>query len=243
MSKQPTFVTLTNLQNREPTLLQTAIDNTCGKLNVALKSFHYEVGYRNLDGYNHFFLTPYVNPWPGSGARRVFTLWDGGLYTFEDISRFFMESVPGITLRLNLSGLAEFNVPETIGNIALDGQLRRLLGFGEKRAGIIKGKYLGDVPVKIIVYKWFYIYLDQLSTTSNLIDSAPSTLLAIIPASPIKGIINITPSSPMYKKLEVGHICQLNLRVLDENGTIVKNLGKSMTAVLDIRENDVCSFD
>ena len=31
-----------------------------------------------------------------------FTLWDGGLYTFEDISRFFIESVPGVTLRLNL---------------------------------------------------------------------------------------------------------------------------------------------
>ena len=49
MSKQPTFVTLTKLQNREPTLLQTAIDNTCGKLNVALKSFHYEAGYHNVD--------------------------------------------------------------------------------------------------------------------------------------------------------------------------------------------------
>ena len=47
----------------------------------------------------------------------------------------------------------------------------------------------------------------------------------------------------MYTKLEVGHIDQLNLRVLDENGTIVKNHDKSMTAVLDIRENGVYSFD
>ena len=43
------FITLTKLQNREPALLQTVIDNTCGKLNIALKSFHYEVGYHNLD--------------------------------------------------------------------------------------------------------------------------------------------------------------------------------------------------
>ena len=101
----------------------------------------------------------------------------------------------------------------------------------------------GRRAVKLIVHKWLYIYLDQLSTTSNIVDGAPSTLLAIIPASPIKGIINTTPPSPTYKKLEVGHIYQLNLRVLDENGTIVQNRDKSMTAVLDIRENDVCSFN
>ena len=68
MSKQPTFVTLTKLQNREPTLLQTAIDNTCGKLNVALKSFHYEVGYHNLDARTHFYSTSYVDPGLGSRA-------------------------------------------------------------------------------------------------------------------------------------------------------------------------------
>ena len=251
MSKQPTFVTLTKLQNREPTLLQTAIDNTCGKLNVALKSFHYEVGYQNLDAHASFYFDPII-PYEDTlsyvdyirDSRMIFTLWDGGLYTFEDISRFFMKSVPGVTLRLNLYGLVEFYVPENLGIIRLDEQLRRLLGFNKKRADIgIRGKYVGDVPVKLIVHKWLYIYLDQLSTTSNIVDGAPSTLLAIISASPIKGIINTTPPHPTYKKLEVGHIYQLNLRVLDENGTIVQNHDKSMTAVLDIRENDVCSFN
>ena len=119
MSKQPTFVTLTKLQNREPTLLQTAIDNTCGKLNVALKSFHYEVGYHNLDARARFFLTSYVDPGLGSGAptatqKSLFALQHGGLYTFEEISRFLIESVPGITLRLKAPGLAEFNIPHLL---------------------------------------------------------------------------------------------------------------------------------
>ena len=70
MSKQPTFVTLTKLQNREPTLLQTAIDNTCGKLNVALKSFHYEVGYHNLDARTHFLLNLLRNPGLGRSTLR-----------------------------------------------------------------------------------------------------------------------------------------------------------------------------
>ena len=51
---------------------------------------------------------------------------------------------------------------------------------------------MGDIPVKLLVHKWLYIYLDQLSTTSNIVDGAPSTLLAIIPASDSRGIINIT---------------------------------------------------
>ena len=62
-----------------------------------------------------------------------------------------------------------------------------------------EGKYEGDRPVKIIVHKWFYIYLDQLSTTSNLIDGAPSTLLAVVPAATSDGIIDITPSNHVQK--------------------------------------------
>ena len=151
-----------------------------------------------------------------------------------------MESVSGITLRLKVPDLAEFNVPETLGTITLDRQLSRFLGINAVTK-TFTGKYVGDRPVKLIVHKWLYIYLDQLSTTSNIVDGAPSTLLAIVPASDSRGIIN--PSNPIFKKLEVGHIYQLNLRVLDENGTIVQNHDKSMTAVLDIRENDVCSFN
>ena len=78
------------------------------------------------------------------------------MYTFEYISRFFIESVPGITLRLNLYGLAEFNVPETIGYIELDEQLHRLLGFNKKRSGLnIIGKYVGDVPVNYLYTSGF----------------------------------------------------------------------------------------
>ena len=42
------FVTLTQLQNREAPVLQTVIDNTCSKLNVALRGFHYVVDYLNV---------------------------------------------------------------------------------------------------------------------------------------------------------------------------------------------------
>ena len=236
-----TFVALTKLQNREPTLLQTVINNTGGKLDIALREFHYEVGYRNTSSTGGFEFEPWVNqskdydPYDiASHSIKSFALHEG-LHSFEQLSRFFYEAVPGITLKFSNSNLAELDAPEHIGKIRLTGSLSQILGVDKK--GWIRGKYEGDQPVKIIVHKWFYIYLDQLSTTSNLIDGAPSTLLAIVPAATSDGIIDITPSNPMFKKLEVGNIHQLNLRVLDENGTIVRNRKRSITAVLEIREN------
>ena len=236
-----TFVALTKLQNREPTLLQTVINNTGGNLVIALREFHYEVGYRNTSSTGGFDFEPWVNPSKeydpydiASHSVKSFTLHEG-LHSFEQLSCFFYEAVPGITLKFSNSNLAELDAPEHIGKIRLSGSLSQILGVDKK--GWIGGKYEGDKPVKIIVYKWFYIYLDQLSTTSNLIDGAPLTLLAIVPAATSDGIIDITPFNPMYKKLEVGNIHQLNLRVLDENGTIVRNRRRPITAVLEIREN------
>ena len=83
----------------------------------------------------------------------------------------------------------------------------------------------------------FYIYLDQLSTSSNLVDGDHSTLLAIAPSSPDAGdIVSIDYPNPMYKKLQVGDIHQLNLRVLNERGEIVDNNKKPFIAVLEIRD-------
>ena len=156
-----------------------------------------------------------------------------------------MESVPGITLRLNIHNRAELVIPDSISELALEKTLLNFLGLEYVQNAYRQGsfthfppdKYVGNFQVKIIVHKWLYIYLDQLSTTSNIVDGAPSTLLAIVSAATSRGIINITPSNPMFKKLAAGHIHQLNLRVLDENDTVVLNHGKLMTAILEIREN------
>ena len=167
------------------------------------KIFHYEAGYHNVDLPTGFTIVD-----ESAGEPKSFRLY-GGLYTFEQISRFFIESVPGITIRLNLSGLVELNVPQSVSRINLGGTLTRFLGITKIGKNLLRGKFVGDIPVKLIVHKWLYIYLDQLSTTSNIVDGAPSTLLAIIPASPSKGIINTTPSNPTYKILEVGHIISI----------------------------------
>ena len=226
------FVTLTQLQKGEASVLQTVIDNTCSKLNVALRGFHYEVGYRNVSSSAGILWRSAVADDQSSDRPRKIQV-PAGLYNFEQLARVFMEEIPGVTLKITkATGTIKLNIPEPSGMIKLSGDMRRILGIDER--GWIDGKYEGDRPAKSSAHKWFHIYLDQLSTTSNLVDGAPSTLLAIVPAA-AGGIVDINPHCPMYKKLEVGHIHQLNLRMLDENGTIVQNRERPITAVL--REN------
>ena len=117
------FITLTKLQNREPTLLQTVIDNTCGKLNIALKSFHYEVGYRNLDPSTTLGYTD-----SSSHVWHGLTLY-GGMYTFEQISRFLMGLIPGMTLRLNIHNQSELYIPERSSVLTLDKTFIHFLGL------------------------------------------------------------------------------------------------------------------
>ena len=194
------FVTLTKLQDGEPAVLETVIDNTDGKLEVTLREFHYEVGYRNISSTAEFDFEPWVHPTKEydpfdivSYSVKSFALHEG-MYSFEQLTRFFHEAVPGITLKFKDSSLAKLDAPAHIGRIRLNSSLLQILGIDKE--DWIGGKYDGDRPVKIIVHKWLYIYLDQLSTTSNSVDSTPSTLLAIIPAATSDGIIDITPPPP-----------------------------------------------
>ena len=112
--------------------------------------------------------------------------------------------------------------------------MAKILGF-EKRF-IDEEIYVGSQPARLSTHTLFYIYLDQLSTSSNLVDGAPSSLLAIVPATADgDSVVRINPSNPMYKRLQVGNIHQLSLRVLNERGEIFDNNKKPMTAVLEIR--------
>ena len=230
------FITLTKttkIQTEKATTLQSVIDNTDGKLYVALREFHYEVGYHNV-GLSAVFMwrSPSVLIGGGDQPRRITV--PHGLYTFEQLSKFFMEAIPGLTLKMaKATGIIKLTTAND-EEIRLDSDLRRILGIDEK--GWFGGEYEGDSPAEVIPHKWFYIHLDQLSTSSNHVDGAPSTLFAIVPAA-AGGTVDITPPYPMYKKLQIGHIHQLNMRVLDEKGVIVKNRQRPIAAVLEIREN------
>ena len=82
------FITLTQLQNREATILQSAVDNTGGKLHVALRGFHYEVGYRNVGSSSGILWRSRDSDNP----KKIMV--PPGLYTFEQLSDFLWKKFP-----------------------------------------------------------------------------------------------------------------------------------------------------
>ena len=222
------FITLTQLHDEEAPVINPVISNKDGGLYVALRGFNYEVGYHNIGEMSVFVLRP--------STREYDTITvQGGLYTIEQLSRYLTKNVPALIVRITKSRLAEINIKDGFA-VRIEDDLRQILGVGET---LLQGgkKYVGNWPVRLpIPHKWFYIYLNQLSTSSNLVDGAPSSLLAIVPATADgDSVVRINPSNPMYKRLQVGNIHQLSLRVLNERGEIFDNNKKPMTAVLEIR--------
>ena len=224
------FITLVKPTNEEASPLQRVIDNTDGRLQVALREIHYKVSYSNLgDSAPLMVWTNYKDP----NVRPRLIYVTPGLFTPERLSHFFMEKLPGLKMEIDTRGYLRLDITAIGGAIDFNADFGQILGIKERNW--INGKYEGDRPVNISVHKWLYIYLDQLSTTSNLVDGAPSALLAIVPAA-IDGVADITLHSPQYKKMEAGHIHQLNLRVLDEDGKVVDNRESPITTVLEIRD-------
>ena len=128
------FVTLTQLQNGEASFLQTVIDNTCGKLNVALRGFRYEVGYRNASSSAGILWRPVVDPTDDSRNDRPLKIQlPAGLYNFEQLAQVLLKEIPGVTLKITkATGTIKLNIPEPSGMIKLSGDMRWILGFDER---------------------------------------------------------------------------------------------------------------
>ena len=82
------FITVTRLQNREATILQSPVDNTGGKLYVALRGFHYEVGYHNVSSSSGILWRARNS----DNAKKIMV--PPGLYTFEQLSDFLWKKFP-----------------------------------------------------------------------------------------------------------------------------------------------------
>ena len=113
------FITLTQLRNEEASVLQTAIDNTGGKLHVALRGFHYEVGYRNVGSSQGFFLRSPNPQNPNSPVQQSFPV-PPGLYTFKQLSRFIAENVNGAQLSLTATNITRLIVPRHIDEFQIN---------------------------------------------------------------------------------------------------------------------------
>ena len=223
------FITLTQLHDEEAALVNPVISNKDGCLHVALRGLNYEVGYHNIR------LEMKIRVYEDDVMSKVYFIRPG-FYSIKELIQTIKDAVPDMSIKLaEETNIVTVTVKGANTWIYFDNNLSDILGFDETR---ITGKYVGDRPARVPpTFKFFYIYLDQLSTGSNLVDGAQSTLLEVLPASHSAGdIISIDYPKPMYKKLQFGDIHQLNLRVLNERGEIVDNNKKLFIAVLEIRD-------
>ena len=111
-----------------------------------------------------------------------------------------------------------------------------MLGFGNKRKFEANTTQVGNKCLDFATVKSLYIHLEQLNTSKNYFNGAPSTVLAVVPIGNKEygDIVSVRFEHPEYKKLSNGAITDFEIAVRDENGSKIKNHDLPMSVVLEI---------
>lgn len=223
------FVTLTNVQRGEAVALQRYIDNRCGIKRIAIRSFTFWIGWHNLGA------REWISWRHRDGQANTLDLVPG-LYNFELLSEALAEPIPDLTIAVGkATGVLNLSVPQSY-QILLSEGLKKLLGLDD--AGwLTEGSYLGDRPISFMPQDSLFVHLDQLSTSANLSNGAPSTLLGVFPApnESFGEAKTFTPPHPEYKNLSDGTIDELKVRVTDSYQKLVDNHGLPIAVTLEIQ--------
>lgn len=217
------FHTITNVQLNKPCQLQNYIDNRDGNKTVGLKSITYWVGWFNITGNQSF-----------STRNKQFDL-EPGLYNFNDLKNIFSDE--GIDLSVNkINGIITLDIPSGT-DVQLSPGILSLLGIVSKHGLLTAGQHIGDKIIDFAKPKELRIYLNEISTSTNFIDGAPSSLLSIIPVSdkPFGKAVSYQLEFPVFKHLVNGCITELSIHITDENNKFLNNNGLPINIELIIQ--------
>ena len=212
------YHTISNINNTVN--LQQYIDNREGNKRVGLKSFTYALGWYNV-------VNEYVQK-TGERPHRI----EDGYYSFQQIADIL--STLNITLTVNENnGIASLT---TDNELKMSKGLKLMLGFGNKRKFEANTTHVGNKCLDFATVKSLYIHLEQLNTSKNYFNGAPSTVLAVVPIGNKEygDIVSVRFEHPEYKKLSNGAITDFEIAVRDENGSKIKNHDLPMSVVLEI---------
>ena len=208
-------------------LLQS-IDNLGGSRQVAVRSFTYWVGWHNIE--NGEWIS-----WNQDGQEGKTLSLTPGLYSYQLLEDTLTDAFTDLFMDVGKAdGVVTFIIPEGARVMFSEG-CARLLGLKDE-GWLGAGMYRGDEPVDFMPVKALHIYLDQLSTTENVMDGAPSQLLAVFLArcEPFGAAETFNPR-PEFKKLAAGAISELKVRVTDEHHRLIDNHGLPMSVTLEIK--------
>jgi hypothetical protein len=224
------FHTLTNVQEGEASSLLQPIDNREGLLCVGIRSATLTVGWYNINDGETF-------AWRSETVNRSLDI-PAGLYSFEQLKETISAATSSVTLTVNqVNGLITLAVAEEWEVCMTDGLLT-LLGLDDGCGGewLGAGIYMGDRPIDFAAQKTVHVHLQEVSTTHNIVDGAPSTLLACIAVGchSFGDIITTRMEHPEYKHLHDGSISEWNLTIRDARGRIIDNHNLPVSATLEI---------
>ena len=236
------FQTLTNIQRGGAVPLQQCIDNRGGDLRIGLRTLTYIVGWYNIEDGESI-------SWRAAeeGSRINNYSFVPGLYSFAHFRNIVRRLRSNISLTLdNRSGLIKLIIPGELVVKFTDGLLN-LMGLDDGLNGqwLEAGTYDGDRPADFAGLKALYIHLDQISTTDNGLNGAPSLLLCLVPI--VSNLTNISMplrfgdidavrfEHPELKRLRAGTINELKITVRDDRGRVLDNHGQTISVVVEIQ--------
>ena len=82
------------------------------------------------------------------------------------------------------------------------------------------------------------INLDELNNSVNLKDGRPRNELLTYYVTDDKDFTRFDPQNPQYKKLKKGEFTSLNLRITDQNNSVITD-GPQVTVVLHVRDHKI----
>ena len=222
---------ITSVQSGEVVPLLQPIDNRDGQLRVALRQLTYTVGWYNVVQDESF-------SWRSHTADEQTVKISPGLWSFRDLKQRVTYVNDDVELEVNRStGLITLTVPEGLEVKFSDGLLD-ILGLDDGKGGdwLNPGTYLGDRPVQFSPTQTLRVHLDQLSTSCNFVDGAPSTLLTSVGATcaAFSHPVSLIFEHPLFKPLQVGTVGELKLTVRDDNHRLLDNHSFPFVATLEL---------
>jgi len=228
------FHTLTDVQSGAPISLLRCIDNREDNLCIGLRSISYTVGWYNVGPQESISWRP-----GGSTEATETAKVTPGLYRFAILRNFINRLGVNLSIRLdNVTNRVVLRIPVGWEVQFTDGLLS-LLGLDDGLHGewLNSGTYTGDHSIGFAGLKKLHVYVEQLSTTGNFVDGAPSTLLTTVGVglrSPLGAIETIRFENLELKRLTDGLISELKVSICDDYGKIVDNHGQPISVVLEI---------
>lgn len=211
-----------------PTYLQQPIDNRDGYLRVGLRSITYTVGWFNVTKNERVI-----------SSKGMSSVVRPGLWTLQQLRLHLRASFKDLILTPDeTNGLLQLDVQPAQGNVRFSEGLLQLLGFEQTHGFFQAGRGVrGQRPVNFSTNRLLFIHLEQLNTTENALNGAPSSLLAVVAVGgwaygEIK--TSVFPD-PTFKPLRQGTLSELELAIRDERGNRIDNHGLPVSVVLEVK--------